>query len=387
MPLWISPVEFDINLRPGGAFRGPAVVSRIRDLRTKAQKDAAQPGWCLTSHPVQPSLDSISLGLNPAALISPAASAILGTSAARVGPAIFEKLMENQECLLPNEHGRLVDSLTSDLPQFNIDLQVTMAMPGFAFVKARLKAWLASLPLLLRRKMLWVTLTRHFQIEPTRQNAIDWLELDLDPLRKDTTATDDFSGDGNLNGRTASGGGTWTEQEGTGWSTTGGVARLALGLAVNNSAYNSTVFATDHSSQMNLVTTGYSSFFGIGTAIRFTGSSADYYFGESQDGSSAKIFETNSGTSTQLSTASYTLGNGELLKFSGSGNSLDLIINGTSRTTASDATHGSNTLVGIYGYTFGSGNLDNDNWEGSDGIGVAIPIAAYHYNHHLGSMA
>jgi len=59
-----------------------------------------------------------------------------------------------------------------------------------------------------------------------------------DPIKRPSTVTytDNFTGDGNLNGRSLSASGTWSETSGTGWLTSGGVATFSMSGEQYNAA-------------------------------------------------------------------------------------------------------------------------------------------------------
>lgn len=206
-----------------------------------------------------------------------------------------------------------------------------------------------------RGKLLTDVLTKH-GFPTDKRTAKDVLGIDEEPQKRQTSYTDDFNRSGDLNGSTASGGGTWTEVSGTAFATvttSSGQVECGVSFARNDARLDSDVSSADHYTQMAINTNGSlpSGFWGFGPTCRFSSSAVTYYQGEETDSNLVKQFKYVATAETQIgSSGSYTSVQGDVLKIKINGSTLTLYVNAASQLANTDTSISGGTRGGIFYY-------------------------------------
>ncbi len=141
-------------------------------------------------------------------------------------------------------------------------------------------------------------------------------------------------------------------------------SNVVQGTGASNENYgywNADVFPDDQFSQATLVSN--TSSFDCGVSVRVSTSTASSYsFGNRGNTATTGIFKIASGTFTLLLTSGTPVANGDVLKITAAGTTLEGFINGVSIGTTTDATYTSGS-AGLNGY--GSGGVCAfDDWSG-----------------------
>lgn len=235
----------------------------------------------------------------------------------------------------------------------------------------------------------WLGYQEHkYALRDNDYRAIQGSEPDELPLLPTTTITESFNtADSTTLGPDLS----WTEDSGGDpWEVFSNTARTKSNTTLGTmrvARADSDLSGDDVYSQADIVSRPIATS-QLGLSARNSSSVIGTYYTGFVDPTAAYIFKVVSHSFTSLSSASYTSSNGETMYFEVNGSSLDFHCGGASRTSVTDSSITGNTRCGIYAIRWSSGTLVSlDPFEAADlAAGLSIPIAAYHYNHHLGSM-
>ena len=186
-----------------------------------------------------------------------------------------------------------------------------------------------------------------------------------DPLSHDTTVTDDFSGDLS----------NWTQILGTWGIVTAHLEVTTDSGDVNNSIrHNTSLAGDDHYAEAKLKVTTDTSGAVTYTTARFTGKD-DWYGGGTLDEftDSDQLEKNVAATRTSLGTNSRNWIDGETGRLKVDGSSLDFLVNGVSKVTATDTAHTGQLLVGCLTDNGSPGFNEWDDFEAADlAAGVVI---------------
>lgn len=210
---------------------------------------------------------------------------------------------------------------------------------------------------------------------------------DEKPRKPATTLTDDFSGDGNLSGRTASGGGTWSEPTGTGWETRLDNANVRLVSSGDHIArLDSDLSGDDHECYCTL--TQLDNHIGIGSTSIACGPTArhsaaadtfyttNYNKRTSANNAVQDSWKVVAGAWTEIGSASTTAYSiPEEIKISvgeGADSNVKRYLAGSLQNTATDTAITGNLRCGLYGFSNNaSRQLFVDDWFAADIAGVS----------------
>ena len=197
------------------------------------------------------------------------------------------------------------------------------------------------------------------------------------PLRTThtVTLTDNFNRAGNLDGSTASGGGTWDLLEGDNWATVTLCTQSSVILSFHTAWITTNFDTDDHYAQLDMVTMSGAGTQAIGVGVRIQGASGTQGYGlEVDEGGAARLYRWD--TDANLDTGTVTLSLPDTLYLSFDGSAYDCRFNGTTITGMS----GTNTLFTghlracISGYSSSNSTVVAiDNYAAAD---LAAPPAA-----------
>ncbi len=216
----------------------------------------------------------------------------------------------------------------------------------------------------------------------SKAEAIRVFGLDWDPLTPHTTLTDTFAGDGNLHGRTPSGGlgGTWEEFAGSVYTallTTGGVCRHDVSVPVGRGRLNDDLSTDDHYCQLSIVTSAIASATrGIGPVVRYAAAAHTFYHMYCEPaGNDFEMYKYAADTPTEIGTnTANTWSLPDTVKIQIDGSTLSASVNGGADLfSTTDTAITGNVRCGIESY-IDAGQTDLDDWEAAD-VGVAPPAS------------
>ena len=183
------------------------------------------------------------------------------------------------------------------------------------------------------------------------------------PLPPETTITEDFSGDLS----------NWTQVLGTWGIVTAHLeVTTAGGGGTSSIKHNTSLAGDDHYAEadmtLNVDTTGAH----FGVAARYTDND-DHYKGGPTDNftDDDEIKKRVSGTYTSLGTNARNWVDGETGRLKVDGSSLDFLVNGVSKVTATDTAHSGQLVIGITDEFGEPGNFEWDDFEAADLAGAA----------------
>ena len=394
MPLYIAPLVWDTSGgQPFNYWRMHARARAMFDLRSAAACaiQGGIPGESLVfaTGPAPIPSDWELLGEAGNDLLSAAAKVRLGVTANRLAGGLMERLIDSADDtnlirnhpLWPDKEGRI----RWTLGPLDINLAPDRLASWWPTVMRGMKKMVQNAPLAVRRKALHVMLTRNLRIAPTRQNAIDWLDVDDDPESPSTTIRDDFNRGDSATVGSSSEGWSWTEVEGTDFSISGN-AMAGAHATQGTARAESSLSSADHYTQVEW-TVGTTGISGIAPCTRFDPSANTMYFYLVRPDGSSYLYKYITGSFTQIgTTGAISPSLPDTVRCDVSGTNLTGFFNGVSDRTGSDSSITSNLRTGVYSQVGVTVNVKWDDYIATDGL-IGIPIAAYHYNHHLGSMA
>lgn len=194
-------------------------------------------------------------------------------------------------------------------------------------------------------------------------------------LPHETSLSDNFDRTAaNLNGSTASGGGTWTESEGGGWDTNGSAARTTGANADHAARLESDVSSSNHFCQFD-ITASTSGGRGGPTVRHSTSAETMYYLYCRADQNDFSWWKQVGGTHTQLgSNTAFTYTLPDTARLRASGSTIEAIFNGTSKGSVTDTAISGNLRGGLYSFVT---NFYVDNWSAGDlSMAASAPAAS-----------